>query len=257
MKQKLQKGDKIPFTQVANVVLNDTNISFKAKGLYGYLYSKDDTYDFAAKRIAKDSSDGLDSVLAGLKELEMGGYILRHKLKSGRVAYTIHIEKAKTAKPHSGQKPKRENPNKGNSLDGKILSISNIDAETNIDKKQTFSFGKKNRVKEMLETLAPLYEEKWDSADGNREEILKALRVKLMRGSELHTRVPLLIATYLDAKDEGHWKTKQDFMATMRNLTKAIVDAEVDTVSVSAWNDAISKTELMDMATINTVIKLI
>ena len=33
----------VPFTMVANEVLKDPKLSFKAKGLYAYLFSKPDT----------------------------------------------------------------------------------------------------------------------------------------------------------------------------------------------------------------------
>lgn len=113
----MNKGIKmeVPFTQVANCVLNDENLSFKAKGLFAYLYSKPDNWDFSYKRIAKDSLDGEDGVLAGLKELENAGYLLRRKLQSGKVEYEVVHSKF----------PSRENPSQGKSQTGKIGTISN------------------------------------------------------------------------------------------------------------------------------------
>ncbi len=254
MKEVLKKGDSIPFTQVANAVLSDNFLSFKAKGLYAYLYSKDNNYDFAAKRIAKDSSDGMDSVLAGLKELEAGGYIERKKLKTGRVVYTIHI--AKSAKPHSGKKPKRENPNQGKSLIGKSPSINNIDTSpTNIEIKPTF-ISRKEKISSFQKILIPAFEERWDKNSGSSEELIESLRFSLKAGDETVCRVPAMIASYLDIHP-SEWRTKKDFMATTKNLSNAIFDAEVEDVSMTAWNNAVSKTEFMDMATIRTVIKSI
>lgn len=255
MKQKLQKGDKIPFTQVANAVLVDPSLSFKAKGLYGYLYSKDEKYDFAAKRIAKDSSDGMDSVLSGLRELENAGYLGRKKLKNGRVVYTITI--AKSAKPRLGSNPKREKPNQGIPQSGESPSISNIDKETNIDSKQTFLSEKKKRVREIQEMLIPYYEEKWEKYGDDHDALLSSLCFKLSRGEDTFTRAPKMIKDYLDYHPNEGWETKADFMATMKNLTKNLVEADVDTVSNRAWQSALERTENMDMATIRTVINSI
>ena len=53
---KLQKV-KINFTQVSNEILNNKNISAKAKGIYAYLFSKPDDWSFAYNRIASEFSD--------------------------------------------------------------------------------------------------------------------------------------------------------------------------------------------------------
>lgn len=89
------KKDQIPFTQVANEILNDPKLSAKAKGLYAYLYSKPDGWDFAGERIAKDFSDGRLSINNGLKELEENGYLLRERQKTGRVVYLLKSQMSK------------------------------------------------------------------------------------------------------------------------------------------------------------------
>lgn len=60
-----------------NNVLNSENLSFKAKGLYTYIQSKPDGWDFSVERICLQSKDGRESVAAGLKELELEGYLKR------------------------------------------------------------------------------------------------------------------------------------------------------------------------------------
>jgi hypothetical protein len=93
MSEKIDfKKQKIPFTQVANTVLNDTNISAKAKGIYAYLYSKPDGWDFNGDRIADDMKDGRKSVFSGLQELESAGYIKRSKRGDGRMVYEMALK---------------------------------------------------------------------------------------------------------------------------------------------------------------------
>lgn len=89
------KKEKIPFTQVANEVLNDPNLSAKAKGLYAYLYSKPSGWDFAIDRIAREFTDGRRSINHGLQELEQNGYLLRERQGTGRVLYILKSQMSK------------------------------------------------------------------------------------------------------------------------------------------------------------------
>lgn len=66
---------------VPNHVLNSPLLSFKAKGLYGYIQSKPEDWDFSAKRIANESSDWVESILSGLKELENAWFLERRTTK--------------------------------------------------------------------------------------------------------------------------------------------------------------------------------
>lgn len=122
------------FTQVANQVLNDPKISLKAKGVYAYIYSKPDGWDFAIRRIASDHSDGVDSTSAAIRELEKAGYIRRERLASGRVVYHILVDPITYYVPHTENpyqaKPHTENPDTGfpivgKSPSGKTRTVSN------------------------------------------------------------------------------------------------------------------------------------
>lgn len=70
------------FTQVPNDIYNSTDISFKAKGLWGFIKSKPVGWRFSAKRIARQSKDGNESVASGLHELEEKGYLIRTPAKN-------------------------------------------------------------------------------------------------------------------------------------------------------------------------------
>lgn len=118
------KKQKIPFTQVANDVLNDSRLSLKAKGLYSYLYSKPDGWDFETTRMAKDSTDGRDSIRSAVKELEEAGYLKRYKLPNGRMVYKV-VFPPMTENPSQAENPMTEKPNDGKTHSGKIRHISN------------------------------------------------------------------------------------------------------------------------------------
>lgn len=80
----------VPFAQVANSVLNDKNLTWEAKGLYAYIYSKPENWDFSAKRIADDSPfSSRESVERILNELEEAGYLKRSRLSSGKMNYFL------------------------------------------------------------------------------------------------------------------------------------------------------------------------
>lgn len=103
------KKKKPPFAQIPNKLLNDCTISWKAKGLYAYLYSKPDDWNFSAKRIHDDATDGYKATYSGILELEKGGYISRQKHANGRTTYHLwedtDEEKPSADYSHQAEKP--------------------------------------------------------------------------------------------------------------------------------------------------------
>lgn len=79
---KIFKRFENRYTQVPNEILNLKNLSFKAKGIYGYLISKPDGWNFSVKGLSSQSKDGLDAVRSGVKELEDLKYLRRQAVKS-------------------------------------------------------------------------------------------------------------------------------------------------------------------------------
>jgi hypothetical protein len=132
---KLSKDD-LPFTMVVNEVLRDASMSMKAKGLFSYLFSKPDGWDFSGDRIASEMSDGRHAVFSALKELEEKGYLERVRRPTGRVDY--HIKYALTPMTEISiglfEKPDAEN-RKGQKVHlAKISSVSKKDVPSKIVK---------------------------------------------------------------------------------------------------------------------------
>lgn len=75
-----------PFTAVPNALLNDSELSFKAKGIYSYLYSKPDGWVFYNDAILKETTDGLNSFQSGIKELIKANWLTKRQviLENGR-----------------------------------------------------------------------------------------------------------------------------------------------------------------------------
>ena len=81
---KIKKVYQKRFTTVDNAVLNDTKLSWKAKGLFVYLWSQADEWDFYETEVVKHSTDGLSSLKSGLKELEEQGYLKRERQRDDK-----------------------------------------------------------------------------------------------------------------------------------------------------------------------------
>jgi len=60
-----------------NELLNSAELSLKAKGLFTYIQSKPDGWDFSAERMMLQNLDGRDAIRSALKELEKAGYLTR------------------------------------------------------------------------------------------------------------------------------------------------------------------------------------
>lgn len=127
---KIKKVYDRGFTVIDNLVLNDELLSWKAKGLFCYLWSQADEWNFYVKEVAKHSKGGKDQVTTGLEELEKAGYLLRNRrrnelgqLKNNEWLLSDHpkekwknIAKKRTNKKKAPMTdfPAQENPVQGN-----------------------------------------------------------------------------------------------------------------------------------------------
>lgn len=83
------KQKETGFTMVSNKPLISPDISLSAKGLYSYLRSKPEGWQFSADRIALDCLECVRTIKAILQELEDIGLLIRKRKSSGRVDYII------------------------------------------------------------------------------------------------------------------------------------------------------------------------
>ena len=114
------------FGTAPNTLLNDVEISLKAKGLYTYMDSKPETWDFTIKGIVSQLKESFDAVRGAINELETAGYLSRQQFKDEKGQWDCDYElyPDPTLNPNMG-KPYRENPHTVNSVSGKPLHISN------------------------------------------------------------------------------------------------------------------------------------
>ena len=68
---------KIPYTQISNSIIENPTLSAKAKGVYLYLMSKSDNWQFYESEIVKNFSDGKHSINMAVRELIKSKLLLR------------------------------------------------------------------------------------------------------------------------------------------------------------------------------------
>lgn len=74
--------DKTNFTPISNMVIQNTNISFEARGLLVYILSLPKDWSISKEQIMKSNKIGRDKFRRMWKELESSGYIESKRLKS-------------------------------------------------------------------------------------------------------------------------------------------------------------------------------
>lgn len=120
------------FTIVQNEILNSTLLSFEEKGLYTYLISKPDGWNFSSSGIQTDSKEKLGSIKRMLKSLENTGLLIRHKVKNSSGQFTGIVYEI-TDKITVGQKTANGKTTDGNSIDCKTSDGKTTDGKpTNI-----------------------------------------------------------------------------------------------------------------------------
>jgi hypothetical protein len=65
------------FTQIANGLFRDSRLSYKAKGIFGYISTHRDGWQVTIAELVRRGLEGTDAVAGGLKELERHGFLLR------------------------------------------------------------------------------------------------------------------------------------------------------------------------------------
>lgn len=126
------------YATTPNHILNDPNLSLKAKWLRWYIQSKPDWWEFSVKRIAYQTKDGEKAVRAWIKELEEYWYLVRNAVRKPNwdfwwYNYTL----TENASLQKGTTPNASTPN------GITLSKKEYSKKETVKKKQNNGDGKK------------------------------------------------------------------------------------------------------------------
>lgn len=113
------------WSSVPNKLLEAPELSWKAKGVWAYIYSRPDGWEVQEADLIRRATDGRDGVRSALRELEEHGYLsrvhIRERGQFSTVTYKLHLSDERppmTEKP-STEKPSPENPTLSNTEESK------------------------------------------------------------------------------------------------------------------------------------------
>jgi hypothetical protein len=102
------------FTQVENGTLRDKRLSYRARGILGYLLSQRDGWIWDANELADLSpTEGRFAILTALKELEAHGYLRRRKVQGDRGRWRTDVEVHEVPLPPRRRVTGVQSPNVG------------------------------------------------------------------------------------------------------------------------------------------------
>jgi len=133
------------YTVMSNHHLRNTALSLKAKGLLSLMLSLPEGWDYTTKGLARICKDGVDSICAGVRELEEQGYVIRERVRNangqlGAIEYTI-LEQPRQPEPER-EKPGRENPVQANPvLDNPVLGKPEQGNPAQLNTKESSNYG--------------------------------------------------------------------------------------------------------------------
>lgn len=113
------------FTTLPNDLIRDKRISWKALGLLVFVLSLPDNFCLRLSHLAKQKKTGRDATRAGLKELELAGYltIRRERGERGKFSRVVwEVTMSPSATKIDPCPPRSENPNTVNPNVGKPIS---------------------------------------------------------------------------------------------------------------------------------------
>lgn len=202
-----------PFLQIDRAIINDSRLSWKAKGLLMYLLDQSDSWQFYQAEICSHGPDGRSSVASGLKELEQCGYLKRTWIGDTKGKYTgiiwelyeepmevnenevdMRTENEAVSNPHSTdvlsgcRKPDIGKPDIGFSDVGKpATNNNNINNNNNNDKEEEESLPASTKINRAV-------------AEGRKDENISAF--SKYTGIDIGKQRDVLFDSYFDTRKE-------------------------------------------------------
>jgi hypothetical protein len=80
---------KTPYGSSPRKLLEDRNISLKAKGIYAFMECKSDGWNFTASSMSSQLKESRKTILVAMQELKATGWLTYHKNKNGSGVYEL------------------------------------------------------------------------------------------------------------------------------------------------------------------------
>lgn len=92
------------YQALPNALLNDSRLSFRARGLLAYMLARPPGWKFSARRLQAETAEGRDAVAGALRELARFGYyrVDRYQGESGRFGMVTYVAESPDLLPPVG-----------------------------------------------------------------------------------------------------------------------------------------------------------
>lgn len=205
------------FTIIPNHILNDVTLSFKAKGLWVYINSKPEGWDFSIEKISKATKEGEKSVRSGLTELREAGY-LEYKPKFDfelkklvGQEYILYSEKQYFTKPVV---PKTSGTQNGGCINNKEYS----------NKEYSNTLSIEERILEKIEEIKsnPMYSQAKDSNFPLLDEKEIELELKIYLSDYPNSKVTTIFSFLADKNKQkrNQKQTKQNQIPNQQTIIR-------------------------------------
>jgi hypothetical protein len=204
------------YTVINNTICRDNRLSWKAKGIWLYAFSRPDDWHFHFSDLMNQSTDGESSLRAGLKELEDCGYLIRIRNKdiTGKFIDSDweFFEKPKEIKE---KVPQGENP---------VVGKRNVENQALLSTEEELSTETTTTTtEEEVVVVSFLYRilkicESWTQADGEHWNIPEHFISELFE--EYGHDYVMDQAKYMFGKQKIYWDKKSDQTSKEKPISK-------------------------------------
>jgi len=160
------KDSSNPYVMINKMPLNDSNLSWQAKGILSYILSLPDDWKIYESELTTHTCDGIKCTRSAIKELINKGYIRRNRLKDVRgrfngFEYCVY-EQSIMPKTENGDTENGKGNTTNNNLTNNDLTEYKKDKGTLSDNKSSLpvSFQNQDVIKAMKTYMNDLYRQK-------------------------------------------------------------------------------------------------
>ena len=168
--QKVKRN--LPYTMIRNAAMNDSDLSWKAKGILAYLMTLPEDWKVYVNELTNHAKDGKEATGNGIKELIKSGYIIRKRThdevgKFSGYDYEVSDEKFKNTVSRFAVNGK---PVNGETVNGKPAT-NNKELNKGITKQKNNKKEKANNEKLKPEKYLKMFEEFYSKFKGEKRNL--------------------------------------------------------------------------------------
>lgn len=220
------------YTVIANQVLRNEALSWKARGILAYLLSMPDDWQIYLNDLVKRAPEGIDSLRSGIKELEALGYITKEQARDekGKITgyeYVVH------------ETPKPVVTIHGKTIHGKTISGKTISGKSDATKYLLNKIPTEPNTKETNTPTAPDKTSSQDLPNGNsHKEMVIALEALTGMDMKIKTNAGRIVRVAKELREAGYsfqnvnqfgelWKSDWRYKQNGTPPTLAVIKAEI------------------------------